>query len=104
MCGRLAHTYILLVLLPASLAAGCARTPRPATTPASASAQLLFVQTARGVSFEDGRLTLHDVSPTTLFFSDRPKRLAGHVTTLRFLADWDDGKDSFASDPPNATL
>jgi hypothetical protein len=66
--------------------------------------QLLFVQGARGVTFADGTLVLQGVSPTTLFFSDRPRRIAGHVLTRRFLADWGKGEHSFADDPPNATL
>ena len=95
---------LLGLMLAPVLTAGCARTPRPVAPPGSAGAQLLFVQTARGVSYGAGRLTLHEVGPTTLFFSDRPQRLAGHVSTPRFLADWDRGQDSFAADPPNATL
>src|SRR4029453_8992228 len=79
------------------------RAPRQAE-PAHDPPRLLFVQAAHGVSFADGRLTLRGVSPTTLFFSDRPKRIAGHVLTQRFLADWDKGDDSFGKDPPNAPL
>jgi hypothetical protein len=67
-------------------------------------AQLLFVQNAKGVVFEKGTITLKGVSPTTLFFSDRPMRIAGHYTTEEFVQTWGEGKNSFASDPPNATL
>jgi len=37
-------------------------------------ADFLFVQTARRMSFDrnTGRISLHGVSPVTLFFSDRP--------------------------------
>jgi hypothetical protein len=66
--------------------------------------QFLFVQNAKGVIFERGTITLKGVSPTTLFFSDRPMRIAGHYTTEEFVQMWGQGKDSFASDPPNATL
>jgi hypothetical protein len=31
-------------------------------------------------------------------------RAAGHVLTRDFLKDWDEGQDSFAKDPPNATI
>ena len=41
----------------------------------------LFVQTAEKVNYKDGQLTLKQISPTTLFFTDRPDRLAGHMTT-----------------------
>ena len=66
--------------------------------------QFLFVQNAKGVVFEKGTITLKGVSPTTLFFSDRPMRIAGHLTTEEYIQMWGEGKDSFASDPPNATL
>ena len=66
--------------------------------------QFLFVQNAKGVVFEKGTITLKGISPTTLFFSDRPMRIAGHYTTEEFVQIWGEGKDSFASDPPNATL
>ncbi|EGV18689.1 hypothetical protein ThimaDRAFT_2107 [Thiocapsa marina 5811] len=66
--------------------------------------QFLFVQSAEGVTFSDGRLTLTGVSPITVLFSDRPDRLAGHMTTASFVPFWDEGDNSFASDPPNANL
>jgi hypothetical protein len=66
--------------------------------------EALFVQTAHGMSYADGRLTLHTLAPTTLFFSDRPDRVTGHVTTEEFVDTWDKGPDNFASNPPNAVL
>ena len=66
--------------------------------------QALFVQTAQGMSYENGRLTLHTLAPTTLFFSDRPDRVTGHVMSQEFVDSWDKGPDNFASDPPNAVL
>ena len=68
--------------------------------------QLLFVQTAHDVVMGKDRLTLIGISSMTLFFSDRPKRVAGHMTTEDFVLDWIEGtsKESFHSDPPNATL
>jgi hypothetical protein len=66
--------------------------------------EYMFAQTATGVSIADGRVKLTGVSPTTLFFSDRPHRLTGHVPTDEFIAQWGDGDDSFATDPPNALL
>jgi hypothetical protein len=44
------------------------------------------------------------VGPTTLFFSDRPERIAGHGTTEEMVKNWSQGDESFAADPPNATL
>ena len=66
--------------------------------------QFLFVQSAEGIRFADGRLTLTGVSPVTVLFSDRPERLAGHMTTASFVPFWNEGDNSFASDPPNANL
>jgi hypothetical protein len=84
---------------------GIAQTPPPAK---GEMVQLLFVQNSRGVAIsQDGRtLTLKDVSPTTLYFSDRPVRIAGHYTTRdQYMKLWTDGGDqSFRKDPPNATL
>jgi len=68
--------------------------------------ELLFVQNSRGVAIDKdkGTLTLKGVSPTTLWFSDRPVRMAGHFNMKEYLATWEEGKDSFSADPPNATL
>jgi hypothetical protein len=67
--------------------------------------EYMFAQTAKrlGVNL-DGRITLHGVSATTLWFSDRPYRLAGHTPTDQFVGSWDQGDDNFAEDPPNALL
>ena len=65
---------------------------------------LLFVQNADGATLKDGKLVLKGISPTTIFFSDRPQRIAGHMSTREFVSLWGKGKDSFLSDPPNATL
>src|SRR5215510_3465297 len=66
--------------------------------------EMLFVQSAKGASLENGKLTLRTVSPTTVFFSDRPSRIAGHMTTDELIGLWGEGKNSFLKDPPNATL
>jgi hypothetical protein len=70
------------------------------------NADFLFVQSAKGMTFdkETSALTLVGVSPVTLFFSDRPERIAGNMTTAAFVPFWSEGKDSFLSDPPNADL
>lgn len=67
--------------------------------------EYMFAQTAQGLSVNmDGRITLDGVSAATLWFTDRPYRLTGHVATDEFVASWDQGDNSFAEDPPNALL
>ena len=69
-------------------------------------ADFLFVQTAKGMTFDKstGKLTLDGVSPVTVMFSDRPERIAANMNTAAFVPFWSKGKDSFLSDPPNADL
>ena len=69
-------------------------------------ADFLFVQTAKSMSFDKStnKLTLDGVSSTTLFFSDRPERIAGNMKTTAFVPFWSTGKDSFLKDPPNADV
>ena len=65
--------------------------------------QMLFVQSAKDVTFEGGKMTLKGVSPATVMFSDRPQRIAGQMATDEMIPLWKEGKDSFLKDPPNAT-
>jgi hypothetical protein len=65
---------------------------------------MLFVQTAKGATLVNGKLTLKGVSPMTVYFSDGPTRVAGHIATSEMVPLWSEGKDSFLKDPPNATL
>lgn len=85
-------------------ASAMAVAPHVARAAAEQMADFLFVQTAGSMTFADGMLTLHDASGTTLFFSDRPERIAGNMATSAFVPFWSKGKDSFLSDPPNADL
>jgi len=64
----------------------------------------LAVLNAAGAKLEGNRLTLTGVSPNSIVFADRPVRAAGHVMTQQFIMQWDEGKDSFAKDPPNDTV
>lgn len=65
---------------------------------------VLYVQNAKSVSLEKGKLVMRGVNPSTICFTDRPARLAGHLPTKEFIPLWSEGKDSFLKDPPNATL
>ena len=64
----------------------------------------MFVQLARSVTSDQSTLTLQDVAPSTLYFSDRPERVVGHMTTDQFVEQWSEGPNSFLEDPPNAVL
>ena len=66
--------------------------------------QSMFVQTAGGITSDGTSLTLKEVTPSTLYFSDRPKRIVGHMTTADFVELWSEGDNSFEEDPPNAVL
>ena len=63
----------------------------------------LFALSARSGSFDEGRLTLNEV-PLVVYFSDRPKRIVGHISVAKFIGLWDEGPDSFVADPPNGVL
>jgi len=86
--------------------AGALLAARAAAAQDEANADFLFVQTAKTMAYDadQNRLTLSGVSPVTLFFSDRPERIAGNMHTAAFVPFWSEGSDSFLSDPPNADL
>jgi hypothetical protein len=64
----------------------------------------LFVQTAGSLSSEGNVITMHGLSPSTIYFADRPQREVGHMSTRRFVDLWGEGDNSFEVDPPNAVL
>lgn len=69
-----------------------------------AAQESMFVQTARGFTSDGTTVTLQDVTPATLYFSDRPQRAVGQMATRDFVDLWAAGDDSFEADPPNAVL
>lgn len=64
----------------------------------------LAVINSDGAKIDGDKLVLTGVSANSIVFADRPVRAAGHVTTEQFIMQWDEGKDNFAIDPPNATV
>jgi len=64
----------------------------------------LIVLNSRGAKLADGKLVLSGVAANSIMFADRPVRAAGHVLTAHLLEEWATGSDSFAKDPPNATV
>ena len=65
--------------------------------------EYLFVLSAESGSFDGETLTLKGV-PNVIYFSDRPNRIAGHMSLEKFVELLGKGTDSFKADPPNATL
>jgi hypothetical protein len=97
---------ITAFLLPLIVSPDLVRAAEESKKPEEAAkeADFLFVQNAKSVTYDNGKLTLKGVSPATIMFSDRPERLAGHMSTAEFIPFWKEGKDSFLADPPNANL
>ena len=62
----------------------------------------MFVQTAEDLKVDGSKLRLVNVGQQTLYFSDRPVRIAGHLKMPAFLDEWKagEGADNFASDRP----
>ena len=93
----------LVFLLPAVMLsmAACAT-----TSPTSSEApQLMFVQIAEDLKVDPAKSTIRrvKVDQQTLYFFDRP-HIAGQLKMADYLKTWNDGRDSFGADPPNATL
>jgi hypothetical protein len=64
----------------------------------------LIVLNADGAALSGDTLTLTGVSTNAIIFADRPVRSAGHALTAHLIEEWGEGSDSFAKDPPNATV
>jgi hypothetical protein len=65
----------------------------------------MIVLNAKAAKLAGRTLTLDGVSPNAIVFADRPIRAAGHALTAHLLEEWSaSAPDSFAKDPPNATL
>jgi hypothetical protein len=107
-CNNLKHASqaIFLAVVMLSMAA-CATTSTTSST-ASDKIQLMFVQIAEDLKVDPATSTfrLVKVNQQTLYFSDRPERIAGHIKMADYLKEWTSqaGKDNFKADPPNAVL
>lgn len=69
---------------------------------------LMFVQLSEGFKHDEAAKTIRlvNVDPNTLYFADRPERIAGHIKMDLYMEEWTSkaGSDNFKNDPPNATL
>jgi hypothetical protein len=107
-CNNLKHASQAVFLAAVILSiAACATTSTTSST-ASDKTQLMFVQIAEDVRVDPATSTfrLVKVNQQTLYFSDRPVRIAGHIKMADYLKEWTSpaGKDNFKADPPNAVL
>jgi hypothetical protein len=93
-------------LMTAAALAAAATPIRTALAQAPKEGDFLFVQNSKSMTYDkaSGKLRLLGISPVTVFFSDRPERIAGNMRTIDFVPFWSEGKDSFAKDNPNANL
>ena len=105
-CKPLNHARQVF-LLAAAVALSMAALAATATAAAEAP-QLMFVQSAEDLKVDPAKNTfrLVKVNQQTLYFSDRPQRITGHIKMADYLKEWTAkaGKDNFGADPPNATL
>ena len=65
---------------------------------------MLFVQDAKAMVFDGSLLTLKEANPNIIFFCDRPVRTAGHMNRDAFMKLVTEGENSFADNPPNASV
>ena len=69
---------------------------------------MMFVQIADDLKVDPAAQTIRlvKVAQQTLFFSDRPKRIAGHMKMADYLTEWTSkaGTNNFGNNPPNATV
>ena len=90
------------------LSSGVAAQTPPKTIGAAQQPQIvpsLIVLNAKAAKVAGRTLTLQGVSQNAIVFADRPVRAAGHALTAHLLEEWADAApDSFAKDPPSATL
>lgn len=114
MAGFKNRSVIVFVALLSSTSLGYAQeTPKKAhvplektigaVTPTSPVPSLAVINSS-GAKLEGSKLVLTGVSANAIVFADRPVRAAGHVATEQFIQQWDEGKNNFAIDPPNATV
>jgi hypothetical protein len=100
---RIVFTAAVLLL---AATAAMAQTPKVIGTPQRPQiVPSMIVINAQGAKIADQKLVLDGVAPNAIVFADRPVRAAGHALTAQVLEEWSvSSADSFAKDPPNATI
>lgn len=65
--------------------------------------EYLYVVSSEAGEFKGDKLTLRGAR-STLYFSDRPNRVAGHMSLAQFMRTWEQNAKDLQSDPPNAVI
>lgn len=103
--NKILHEFLLISVTLAAALCAAASTASAAT---AETPQYMFVQMADDVKVDAAAKTfrLVNVNQQTLYFTDRPVRIAGHIKMDAYLKEWtaQAGKDNFGQDPPNAVL
>ena len=101
-------TWFTAALAAVMLSLVACATSSTTSSASSEKAQLMFVQISEDLKVDPAAKTLRlvKVSQQTLYFSDRPVRIAGHMNMAAYRKEWTSkaGKDNFSADPPNAVL
>jgi hypothetical protein len=88
---------------PQSVPSSTTQEPAPEESP-----EFMFVQISENVEVDTDANTLRlvNVGQQTVYFSDRPVRMAGSLKMADYLEEWTTlaGADNFDADPPNASL
>ena len=99
---RLNHArrvFLLAAAVVLSMAAFATTSTAAAETP-----QLMFVQSAEDLKVDTAKSTfrLVKVNQQTMYFSDRPLRIVGHIKMADYLKEWTAkaGKDNFGAAQP----
>lgn len=74
--------------------------------PSKQKVELLFVQSGKNADFNGKILKINNITSNTIYFSNRPQRIVGHIPNADFLKAWNSKKqkDSFKKDSPNAAI
>ncbi len=102
------QTCFAFLLVAAALALSACATAPKAGAASAGFPQMMFVQSAEDIKVDPaaGTFRLVKVTQQTIYFSDRPQRIAGHMKMEDYLNEWTTqaGKDNFGANPPNATI
>jgi hypothetical protein len=106
--GPISEFRRTLIVAPALAAAAVSLALPRAARAGDPKPMLMFVQISDRLKVDEAARTLRlvNVARQTLYFADRPERIAGHIKMADYLAEWTAkaGSDNFGNDPPNATL